>query len=117
MAWPTQPFGELYDRFGFWDDDYVKSGLPAKSADLVVQLDPERSYKLGKLQEKKAVQLGLKGRRLREYGQERLLWVEDITAYVAEQQRLWSNKGFSEMEPPTEEPYARQAHGASGQPA
>ncbi|MFL6601880.1 MAG: DUF4291 domain-containing protein [Steroidobacteraceae bacterium] len=57
-----------------------------ESADVRLQWDPDHDP-FGKPLQRKAIQLGLRGRSLARYGREAILSVEDITPFVTEQAR------------------------------
>jgi hypothetical protein len=73
------------------------------SSDVRLQWDPDHDPS-GKPVERRAVQLGLRGAALRRYGQQELLSIEDITAFVAEQRQRLS-AGFAELHTPEERVY------------
>lgn len=68
---------ELYTSREEWQADLKKSKVR-------LQWDPDHNPKGGKL-ERKAIQLGLKGSLLRQYGTEWIVSIEDITDFVLEQ--------------------------------
>lgn len=56
------------------------------SSDVRFQWDPDHDP-AGRSLERRAVQLGLRGKSLRRYGEQELLSIEDITAFVIEQRK------------------------------
>jgi Domain of unknown function (DUF4291) len=73
------------------------------SSEVRLQWDPDHDP-LGKPIERRAVQLGLRGRALSRYAKEELISVEDITPFVAEQrQHLGHN--FAQLQMPEERVY------------
>ena len=68
-----------------------------------LQWDPDHDP-LGTCVERRAVQLGLRGEVLRQYGQNALLGIEDITSFAIEQ-RAHLNNGFANLQTPTENLY------------
>lgn len=73
------------------------------SSEVRLQWDPDHDP-AGKPVDRRAVQLGLRGTVLQRYGQQELLSIEDITAFVVEQrQRL--GDGFAELQMPEERVY------------
>jgi hypothetical protein len=67
---------------GYSSQDEWKTAL-AKS-EVRLQWDPDHDPS-GRCLERRAVQLGLRGEMLRRYGEEDLISIEDITAFVTEQ--------------------------------
>jgi hypothetical protein len=80
---------ELYTSREEWQEDLKKSKVR-------LQWDPDHNPKGGKL-ERKAIQLGLKGNLLREFVQDRIVSIEDITAFVHEQ-RNHLKKDFDQLQ-------------------
>lgn len=66
-----------------WDPDHDPSGSPV---------------------ERRAVQLGMRGAALRQYGEKELISVEDITLFVADQRRNLTD-GLAELHTPEEKTY------------
>lgn len=71
-----------FDSFAFASHDAWKEALA--TSDVRLQWDPDHDPN-GTPVERRAVQLGLRGRTLHRYGKEELLGIEDITSFVAEQ--------------------------------
>lgn len=69
-----------------------------------LQWDPDHDPN-GASQERRAVQLGLRGDVLKAYGTQELLEVIDMTAFVAEQREHAARPGFSELRVPVERVY------------
>lgn len=106
-------------RRGFFDEllrDAVPSSFdPARFAsheewkaaversDVRLQWDPDHDP-LGRPLQRRAIQLGLRGRALRRYGEEALLGIEDITPFVIAQ-RAHLRDGFAELVVPRERVY------------
>lgn len=67
----------LYDSRRAWQVD-------VKSSDVRLQWDPDHAPS-GASEERRAVQLGLRGETLKRYGREWIVSIEDISAFVAEQ--------------------------------
>lgn len=67
------------------------------------QWDPDHDP-LGTCVQRRAVQLGLRGETLRQYGQSALLSIEDITPFVTEQ-RAHLSEGFANLQTPAERLY------------
>ena len=81
------------------------------SSDVRLQWDPDHDPS-GKPVERRAVQLGLRGAALRRYGQQELISVEDITAFVTEQRQRLAD-GFAELHTPEERVYYPDDHEAA----
>lgn len=73
------------------------------SSEVRLQWDPDHDP-LGACVQRRAVQLGLRGETLRQYGQSALLSIEDITPFVTEQ-RAHLTKGFTNLQTPAERVY------------
>jgi Domain of unknown function (DUF4291) len=73
------------------------------ASEVRLQWDPDHDP-LGRSVERRAVQLGLRGRTLRRYGEEELLSIEDITPFVVEQ-RARINRDFQDLITPEEHVY------------
>ncbi len=80
-------------------------------SDVRLQWDPDHDP-LGKPLERRAIQLGLRGRTLRRYGEEALLGIEDITPFVIAQ-RAHLRDGFAELVVPRERVYPMPVAAAS----
>jgi hypothetical protein len=72
-------------------------------SDVRLQWDPDHDP-LGRPLARRAVQLGLRGSALRRYGEQELISVEDITAFVIEQ-RTRLHDGFADLQVPEERAY------------
>lgn len=77
-------------------------------SDVRLQWDPDHDP-MGRPIERRAIQLGLRGRTLERFGREVLLSVEDITPFVAEQ-RAKAVGDFQGLIVPVEAPYVSDAH-------
>jgi hypothetical protein len=73
------------------------------NSDVRLQWDPDHDPS-GRCLDRRAVQLGLRGEMLRRYGQEEIVSIEDITAFVVEQRGNVTGN-FWELVTPTEEVY------------
>ena len=73
------------------------------SSEVRLQWDPDHQPD-GKPTERRAVQLGLRGNTLRRYGEQELIAIEDITAFVVAQ-RPHAGKGFGDLLMPEERVY------------
>lgn len=80
-------------------------------SDVRLQWDPDHDP-IGKPLERRAIQLGLRGRALRRYGEEALLGIEDITPFVIAQ-RAHLRDGFAELVVPRERVYPMPVAAAS----
>jgi len=76
-------------------------------SDVRLQWDPDHDP-LGRPLERRAVQLGLRGRALRRYGEEALLGIDDITPFVIAQ-RAHLRDGFAGLVMPRERVYPMPA--------
>ena len=73
------------------------------SSEVRLQWDPDHDP-LGTCVQRRAVQLGLRGETLRQYGQSALVSIEDITPFVAKQ-RAHLTEGFANLQTPAESVY------------
>ena len=73
------------------------------NSEVRLQWDPDHDP-LGTCVQRRAVQLGLRGETLRQYGQSALLSIEDITPFVTEQ-RAHLTEGFANLRTPAERTY------------
>jgi hypothetical protein len=85
---------ELYPTSAAWS-------AAVKSSDVRLQWDPDHAPS-GEAIERRALQIGLRGNALREYGREAILQIQDISDFVAEQ-RL--NRGTPDLLIPREKVY------------
>lgn len=81
-----------------------------EQSDVRLQWDPDHDP-LGRPLERRAVQLGLRGRALRRYGEEALLGIDDITPFVIAQ-RAHLRDGFAGLVMPRERVYPMPAAAA-----
>jgi hypothetical protein len=72
-----------------------------QTSDVRLQWDPDHSPSGGAV-ERRAIQIGLRGKALQEYGRDAILQIDDISAFVAEQ---WANRGTEELQTPLEKIY------------
>jgi hypothetical protein len=75
------------------------------SSNVRLQWDPDHDPAGGK-RERRAIQLGLAGDVLREYAQNWIVKIEDISGFVAEQRANAESNGFANLATPREEVYA-----------
>jgi len=74
-----------------------------KQSDVRLQWDPDHDPH-GAKQERRAIQLGLRGDTLHRYGTEAILHIDDISTFVAEQREVLA-RGPTALLTPTERPY------------
>ena len=86
-----------YPNINKWRNAYHHS-------DVVVQMDPDRNYQLHR-SGRKAIQLGLKGKKLEQYALEEILHIEDITDFVRQQHAKLKAKKYDAVELPEEKEY------------
>ena len=82
-----------------------------KQSKVRLQWDPDHSPTGAKL-ERKAVQLGLRGSVLKQYGSDAIIEIEDISGFVA-QQRAHASGDFSNLITPRERVYIPKSASAS----
>jgi hypothetical protein len=99
LAVPTSFDGKKYLDINRWRNAYHHS-------DVVVQMDPDRNYLLHR-SGRKAIQLGLRRQKLKEYALEELLLIEDITDFVKEQHANIKAKKYNIVELPEEKEYIK----------
>jgi uncharacterized protein DUF4291 len=75
-----------------------------ETSDVRLQSDPDHDPH-GNTVARRAIQLGLRGAALEDFGKRELLEVIDMTAFVAEQLELLSRVGVSELRTPVERVY------------
>ncbi len=80
---------DVYSNREQWEDSLVNS-------EVRLQWDPDHSPTGSKL-ERRAIQLGLKGRTLKLFATEWIVSVEDITEFVIEQGRLVENRELDKL--------------------
>jgi hypothetical protein len=80
-----------------WEEDVKKSQVR-------LQWDPDHDP-YGNKQERKAIQLGLRGNTFRVFGQNNIQHIEDITPFVKEQRAQLSAGNIRELLVPVEDPY------------
>lgn len=108
-AVPSQPSKELFEPFGLWplkyDDESIrKKGM--RESDVVIQMDPERNYE-GKKCGRRAIQIGLRGNRLKEYASKKIRVINDMTDFVRQQHALLNSGEYEKMMVPLEVAYPR----------
>lgn len=81
----SQAVPSSYKPWLFPEMDAWQAAL--KSSDVRLQWDPDHGPKGNKL-ERRAIQLGLRGGILKEFGQRQIVAIEDITDFVKEQHRV-----------------------------
>jgi hypothetical protein len=97
QAVPSSFTPELYATYDKWKEAVTGS-------DVRLQWDPDHDPS-GVKQERRAIQLGLRGDVLRRYASEWLLGVEDITAFVREQHAHALSKDYAALLTLFESPY------------
>ena len=75
-----------------------------KSSNVRLQWDPDH-HPRGNALARRAIQLGLRGPVLEDFGKRELLEVIDMTAFVSEQRELMSRVGIGELRTPVERLY------------
>ncbi len=96
QAVPSSFVRELYSSQAEWSAAVARS-------DIRIQWDPDHSPSGGDL-ERRAIQLGLRGAVLAEYGREAILEIEDISTFV-EEQRLNCMTSLEHLLVPVERVY------------
>lgn len=91
---------------GFASEQEWKRALGRSSVRL--QWDPDH-HPSGAPQERRAVQLGLRGEALASFGRHELLEIVDLTAFVAEQRSILSASGIGALRMPSERVYSPPA--------
>lgn len=110
MSWIKPNFLWMMFRAGrFASHEDWKAAI--EHSDVRLQWDPDHDP-IGKPLERRAIQLGLRGRALRRYGEEALLGIEDITPFVIAQ-RAHLRDGFAELVVPCERVYPMPVAAAS----
>jgi hypothetical protein len=94
QAVPSSYTPQLYPDEAAWSQAVATS-------DVRLQWDPDHAPD-GTPVERRAIQLGLRGRMLEEYGREAILQIEDMSEFVAEQR---ANKDGPELVTPLEQVY------------
>jgi hypothetical protein len=84
------------------DESAWKAALAA--SDVRLQWDPDHGPK-GNPLERRAIQLGMKGATLRQYGKEWVVAIEDISDFVASQYALVNQGRLDELQTPSESVY------------
>lgn len=82
-----------------------------RDSDIRLQWDPDHEPD-GTKCERRAIQLGLRGQTLRQFSDEWLVGIEDITAWVHTQRELLNNGRKAELLVPTERVYTPPPHAA-----
>ncbi|MCY0995389.1 DUF4291 domain-containing protein [Nannocystis sp. ILAH1] len=75
-----------------------------KRSDVRLQWDPDHGPS-GDKQERRAIQLGLRGTAIASYAGEWIVEIDDISAFVAEQRRVWFEGDREALVTPREEVY------------
>lgn len=78
-----------------------------EASDVRLQWDPDHDP-FGRPLQRKAIQLGLRGRALARYGQEEILSIENVTSFVTEQAECLRN-GLDDLMIPEENVYRASA--------
>jgi hypothetical protein len=84
--------------------DYEEWRAKLATSDVRVQWDPDRNIH-GAPQERRAIQLGLKGTALRNYAKKQIVKITDITEYVSKVKESIRNGTFEESMLPAEREY------------
>lgn len=87
----------IYDNRENW-----KKELEQK--DVRLQWDPDHDP-FGNKQERRAIQLGLKGESLKAFGEEMIVQIENVTSFVKTQKQFLDNKQIENLIVPTEKIY------------
>ena len=101
QAVPSSYDRELYSDRKSWQSDVARSSVR-------LQWDPDRGP-TGQPRERRAIQLGLRGPALEEYGRQAVLEIEDLSAFVAEQRSRAAFGAHAELVTPRERVYAPEA--------
>ncbi|MFT3767786.1 MAG: DUF4291 domain-containing protein [Minicystis sp.] len=88
---------EVYGTREAWDDRVARS-------DVRLQWDPDH-HPAGAKQERRAIQLGLRGAALASFADHWILAIEDITAFVREQHAHVRNQAYKDLLLPREDVY------------
>ncbi|WP_434422223.1 DUF4291 domain-containing protein [Nannocystis pusilla] len=88
---------EVYGERSAWEQ-------LGKRSDVRLQWDPDHGPS-GDKQERRAIQLGLRGAAIASYAREWIVEIEDISAFVAEQRRVWFEGDREALATPREEAY------------
>lgn len=72
-----------------------------KKKDARIQWDPDHDP-FGRKETRRAIQIGLKGKLLEDFGMKSIRYIEDITPFVKEQKQLLDNGKLSELMVPVE---------------
>ncbi len=75
-----------------------------QTSDVRLQWDPDHNPAGHKL-ERRAIQLGLRGEAIRQYSQEWIISIEDISDFVAEQRQHVASGTYKSLLTPSESPY------------
>ncbi|MBA4145923.1 MAG: DUF4291 domain-containing protein [Azospira oryzae] len=94
-----------YQQEVYGDQEAWKKDLKLKEVRL--QWDPDHDP-FGKSQERRAIQLGLKGDILKEFGQSQILKIEDMSAFIQTQRALVQTHSLEELHVPKERVYVPQ---------
>lgn len=87
--------GEVYGSRDAWDEAVRRS-------DVRLQWDPDHHPSGAKL-ERRAIQLGLRGRTLEQFADEWTVGIEDISGFVAEQRACLQREGTQKLVTPRED--------------
>ena len=97
----TQAVPSSYDAAAYPTHDAWQTAV--KRSDVRRQWDPDHDPTGGKL-DRKAIQLGLRGKTLKEYGRDAIIEITDISAFVAEQ-RPFAHPPYTDLLTPKETIY------------
>ncbi len=99
----------------YWDhlysshEEWQRAG---KASDVRLQWDPDHGPQGDKL-DRRAIQLGLRGKTLANYARDWVINIEDISDYVADQRELVKRGALDQLETPKEEIYPVSEENAS----
>lgn len=97
QAVPSSLDSRLYQTYEEWQSDVSKS-------DVRLQWDPDHTPS-GDREERRAVQLGLRGKALEGFRGSEIIEIEDISHFVTDQRKHLKNAHFSGLVTPVEKPY------------
>lgn len=101
-----------YDSHVYSSHDMWKQSLEKYPVRL--QWDPDHSP-FGEKEKRKAIQLGIKGELLHEFGKEMVCEIMDMTDFVTQQRRHIDNKDLSKLLVPTESIYLPESETVQAQ--
>lgn len=78
--------------------------LKVQHSDVRLQWDPDH-YPDGSKTERRAIQIGLRGKAIESYAREDIIKIEDVSKFVGEQYEHVQNNNLEKLEIPAERPY------------